>query len=390
MKKGFCSIFKNEVIRLFTTPRLLFLIVGFPMLLFFFYAALMAKGVPHDMPITLLDYDKSKLSRQLALMIESSSTMKIEYEVSDELAGQKTIRRGDSFAFIVIPKDFQKNAAKGLETNVTCYYNSQYLLPSGLIQRDFQIIAGTLAAGVRVMSLTQSGQGPQQALGSVMPVNTDTHVLFNPYTSYSFYLNLALMPMAFQIIIMVVSIFVFGSVLKYNKGKELLEQANDKIYVAILGKILPYTCMFFLIGFFMNTFLFYKIGVPLKGSFVGVNSIFFVFVLVCQSMALFLTTLFTSMRTALTIGGSYAALAFSFAGYTFPPEGMSPFIQGLNYIFPFHAYLRFLVNYGIRGVSYNTEQRGYLISFAVFVIIGLICIPFYYQKLKKGGYSVKK
>lgn len=364
----------------------MFLILGVPVLLFLFYASLMAKGVPHDMPVTLLDYDKSKLSRQLAIMIESSSTMKIDYEVSDELAGQKTIRRGDSFAFIVIPKDFQKNVQKGVETNITCYYNSQYLLPSGLIQRDFQLIAGTLAAGARILTLTQGGQGPQQALGSVMPINTDTHVLYNPYTSYNYYLNLAMMPMALQIIIMVVSIFAFGSVLKYNEGKELIAQANDKIYVAIFGKILPYTLLFCLVGFFMNSLLFYKLGVPLKGSFLVINLFFCVFVIVCQSMALFLTTLLSSMRTALTIGGSYAALAFSFAGYTFPPEGMSPFIQGLNYIFPFHSYMRFVVNYAIKGVSYNSDQRGYLISFAVFVLIGVVSIPFYYKRLKKGDY----
>lgn len=136
----------------------------------------------------------------------------------------------------------------------------------------------------------------------------------------------------------------------------------------------------------MNSLLFYKLGVPLKGSFLVINLFFCVFVIVCQSMALFLTTLLSSMRTALTIGGSYAALAFSFAGYTFPPEGMSPFIQGLNYIFPFHSYMRFVVNYAIKGVSYNSDQRGYLISFAVFVLIGVVSIPFYYKRLKKGDY----
>lgn len=387
MSKGLLSLVKEEFRRMLTTPRILVLILGIPLMLFFYYGALLQEGVSRNLPVTILDLDKSSTSRKLASFLDASAAMQIVYEVNDELEGQKTVRRGDSFALIIIPKDFQKNVQKGVKTNVTCYYNGQYLLPAGLIQRDFQTAAGYLAAGVRTISLEQGGLTPDQALASVAPIKVEEHVLFNPYTSYEYYLGLAFMPMALQIIMLVVSIYVFGVDLKYRKGQELLERANNKVWVVALAKILPYSLIFLVLGFYMNTYVFYKLSMPLKGNFWMLNLFFLLFMLVCQSMGFFLAAVMNSLRIALTIGGAYAAVAFSFAGYTFPPEGMSGFVRGVNYVFPFHSYMRFVVNYAIRGISFNAEQAGYLIAFAVFICMGLIGLPFYYKKLQKGGYD---
>ena len=387
MSKGFLSLLKEECKRMLTTPRILVLILGIPLMLFLYYGALLQEGVSRDLPVTILDLDKSSTSRKLASFIDASAAMQIVYEVNDELEGQKTVRRGDSFALIIIPKDFQKNVQKGVKTNVTCYYNGQYLLPAGLIQRDFQMVAGYLAAGVRTISLQQGGLTPNQALAAVAPIKVEEHVLFNPYTSYEYYLGLAFMPMALQIIMLVVSIYVFGVDLKYGRGQELLERANNNIWVVALAKILPYTVVFATLGFYMNTYVFYKLNMPFQGNFLALNLFFLLFVFVCQSTGFFLASVMNSLRIALTIGGAYAAVAFSFAGYTFPPEGMSGFVRGVNYLFPFHSYMRFLVNYAIRGITFNTEQMSYLITFAVFICLGLIGIPFYYKKLQKGGYD---
>ncbi|MTG97694.1 ABC transporter permease [Myroides sp. BIT-d1] len=362
--------------------------IGIPALLFFFYSSLLSENVARNLPVTLLDLDKSSVSRQLVRMIDANATMDIAYEVTDELEGQRTVRTGKSFALIVIPKDFHKNVQNGLAPNVMCYFNGQYLLPAGLIQRDFQLIAGSFAAGAQIEILKKKGMMPEQTKGVITPIGTDSHTLFNPFLNYGAYLNLGFLPMAFQIVVMIVSIYALGNVLKYKRGHELLEQANNKVFVAIVGKLLPYTIVFFIVGFFMNSLLFYKIQAPLNGSFAFINLITLSFIIVCQSMALFVTSVVTSLRTAMTIGGGYTALAFSFTGYTFPPEGMSNFVQELNYIFPFHSYLRFVISYAVRGISFNGMQRTYLIVLSVFVVIGIISAPIYYLRLKKGGYNV--
>jgi len=385
--KNFIKIFIEEWIKIFNTPRLLIILFGVPIFIFIFYSSLMEQGVPTKLPVAILDQDKTPLSRQLGLMLSASPTIDLAYSVNDELEGQSLVRRNDTYAFIIIPRDFQKNVFKGNYTSLSCYYNGQYLLSGAIILKDFQTVAQTLMAGVVLETLEQKGLSERQALASILPINTDIHVLYNPYTSYSYYLNVAFMPMALQIMVMIMAVYTFGLVLKQNKGKEILEKAGNKVYVVVLGKILPYTIVFFTLGFFMNSLLYYKIGIPLQGSFIGVNLIFFAFVICLQSLGLFIASITTSFRTALTIGGDYTALAFSFAGYTFPAIGMNIFIQYLCYIFPFTSYMRFVVDYGIRGIMYNDDQKGYIIALAIFTLLGAIGIPFYHKKLKKGCYN---
>ena len=174
MKKGFLAIFKEEVYRLFKTPRLLLLTFGVPLFLFIFYASLFNQGVPTNLPIVVLDSDKSQLSRQFKMMIESTSTLSILEEVTDELAGEKLVRKGDAYAFVIIPKDFQKSIQKNDYTSVTCYYNGEYILPGGLIMEKFQTLAMMFAAGARIETLEQGGLKHDQDLGMVKIINTNS------------------------------------------------------------------------------------------------------------------------------------------------------------------------------------------------------------------------
>ncbi|UYW00323.1 ABC transporter permease [Flavobacterium agricola] len=387
MIKNFLNIFKNEWIKLFSSPRLLALIFGIPFFVFIYYSSLMSQGVPTKLPVAILDQDNTPISRQLGLMLNATATIDLAYTVNDELEGESLVRRNDAYAFIIIPKDFQKNIQKGNNSTVSCFYNGQYLLSGAIILKDFQTVAQTFMAGVVLEKLEQKGLSPGQAMESILPINMDIHVLYNPFTNYGYYLNIAFMPMALQIMIIIFSVYTFGLVLKHKQGNDLLDQAGGNIYVVILGKILPYTIVFFVLGFFMNSLLYYKNGVPLRASFFGVNLLFFVFVIVCQCISLFIVSIATSFRAALTIGGDYAALAFSFAGYTFPAFGMYKMIEYLCYVFPFTSYMRFIVDYAVRGVTFNDAQKGYLIAFAVFAVFGVIGIPLYHRRLKKGGYN---
>ena len=386
MKKGFFSIFKAELLAMLTSPRLVFLMILVPVGLFLYYASLLKQGVPEKLPIALYDQDGTKTSRQLTQMLDASSTLDIVSEVSSQLEGERAIKTDEVMAFIIIPADFEKDLFKGNSTQVVCFYNGQYILAGSLINKAFQTVVGTFAAGAHIKSLMQKGQTTSQAYVSTSPVNIDTHILFNPYTSYSYYLTLSLMPMALQIVIMVISIYVLGSVLKQRKGRELFVASRGNIWVAFWGKILPYTLLFSIIGFFMNSLLYYKIGIPLRGSFLVVNLYLIVFVVVCQLISLFFVSVCTSLRAALTLGGGYAAIAFSFAGYTFPEEGMPLSIQYLNYIFPFTSYLRLTVDYAIRGIPFNSFNLRYIIAFIIFCGMGLSALPFYNRLLKKGGY----
>ncbi len=386
MENGFLRVFLSEWRKFFRSPRLLFWVFGVPCLLFLFFGSLFKNGVPRDLPVNVVDYDNSALSRKLIRFVDASSIMAVAEIKTDEAEAQKSLKRSDVFATIVIPRRFERDIYQGKSPKAVCYVNGQFILPAGLIQSAFLRTAGTFSAGIKLDKYQKKGQTYAEAMDAISSVNVDKHILYNPYMNYSYYLNLAMFPMMFQVLVMVISIYVLGLVMKKRKTKKLLRLGNNNSWSILLGKLLPYTILFLFMGWFMNIWLFKNIGIPKKASMFEIMWITFFMILAYQSMAVFFVSISKNLRSAMTFGGGFSALAFSFSGYTFPVEGIPVSMRVLGQIFPYTHFIKAYVNTAIKGLPlrYSMLQMGVL---CVFVVIGLLTIRKFSLMLKNNGYE---
>ena len=140
--------FKTECKNLFLSPKRLFYVLVFPLVIFGFFAAIFYKGVPRDLPMAYINYDQSQLSENLLRMLDATPNIALTTKLSDEQEAQRLIQQQQIMGFIVIPADFQQKLFKGENQSVICYTNSQFMLGSGLIQKDFQTTVGMFSAGL--------------------------------------------------------------------------------------------------------------------------------------------------------------------------------------------------------------------------------------------------
>ena len=122
------------------------------------------------------------------------------------------------------------------------------LLAGGLEYKAFRKVIGTISAGIYIEKQRKKGVSLQQAIINYQPIVAENHVLSNPYTNYSYYLNTGFLTMFFQLFVMLTTIYCFGADLKYCKGSKLLSIADGSLLAIILGKVLPYTVWFLLVG----------------------------------------------------------------------------------------------------------------------------------------------
>ena len=254
--------FKTECKNLFLSPKRLFYVLVFPLIIFGFFAAVFYKGVPRDLPMAYINYDQSQLSENLLRMLDATPNIALTTKLSDEQEAQRLIQQQQIMGFIVIPQDFQQKLFKGENQSVICYTNSQFMLGSGLIQKDFQTTIGMFSAGLVMKKKMQKGQQTERIRAEAQPVKVDDHGLFNPYANYAYYLLTALLPMMLQMIVMMVTVYVLGVEFRYRQGKHWLAQAGDSPLKALVGKLLPYTLVLFFVAWWMNYLLFGLIGAP--------------------------------------------------------------------------------------------------------------------------------
>lgn len=386
MDNGFLKVLINECKTLVRSPKRIFYVLVFPLVLFGLLSSIFYNGVPRDLSVAYIDYNQSQLSNKLVRMLDATSSIKMTQRVNDQEEAKQLMQREKIYAFVVIPEDFNKKISQGLSVEVVCYTNNQFLMPSGLIQKDFLQTEGTFSAGVNVVRETQQNVQQEKAIASVQPILTDIHVLYNPYSNYAYYLLVVLLPTVLQMLVVMLTIYIIGVEFKYRKAKQWYRMSGSDAMKALLGKLLPYTLCLFFIGWWMNYFLFVRLGAPIKIGLTNVVLMTFLLIIIYQLIAISIVSVMKDLRGALTIGSGFTAIALSFAAYTFPMEGLPKSMQYLAQVFPFTHYVEYYINRAIKGVPIEYIWQP-IVSVALFVFLFVLAYPKFVKRLKSGGYE---
>ncbi len=378
MPNGFLKVFIYEIKKLFNNRRLMFWVFGMPLFIFLFWGSMFQTGVPRNLSVAAIDNDNSILSRELLRSIDATSCIHINSHPLNLREAEAQLQKCETYAVVVIPHNFEKDIYKGIVPDVICYANSEYFLPAALIQRDFATAVATFSAGIGIKKRMFKGQSKLQAYNSVVPISTDAHVLYNPYASYSYYLNLALFPMLFQMIVMVVSIYVLGLMMKRHTALKVYEMSGKNTWIVLFGKLMPYSLLFVGMGWVMNMFLFKYIGIPTNANMLQLMIITSLLIFANQAIAIFCVAFFGSLRLALTLGGGFAAVAFSFSGYTFPTAAFPEVVKWIANVFPYTPFLKCYINTAIRGFDF-AYSAGYYWQMLAYILFGILAVP----KIKK-------
>ncbi len=363
----------RELRRLTHQPMYFVLMFLLPLLSFAFFAVLFQKGVARDIPIAVLDQDRSTLSRKVTQMIEETPTALVAYGIQSMDEGERLMREGRISAVVQIPAFFEKNILSNSQTHIEAYISGSNITVNGLLSKDIQTAVTMFSAGIQIQLLTKQGLTERQAMAQLQPVRFDKHVLFNPYINYGYYLSPSFMPMMLLIFIVMVTVFSIGTELKNGTAREWLPSADDSMGAALLGKMLPVTVIMFLLSLVMFVIIFKVVGVPLNGSFTLILTGTLLFILSYQSISVLIVSIMANLRLSLSLGGGYSVLAFTFSGLTFPIMAMYPAMRAVSKLFPFTYYTDLFVDQMLRGAPARCSLPD-LGCMALFIVLPFLCL----------------
>ncbi len=364
---------RREIGRISRMPMYRRLLFYLPLTAFAFFAVFFSKGVARNIPIAVVDDDRTSLSRKLAEMIDATPTAWIAYSVQSMSEAERLMREGEVMAVVLIPYGFEKGLLGGVQVPVENYVTGTNITVNGLLSKDIQTAVTTFSAGVQLQQLTVRGMSEAQAAAQIMPVRFDRHILFNPYINYGYYLAPSFMPMMLLILAVMATIFAVGTELKYGTAAEWLHAGGGSMAAALTGKLLPVTSLLLLQAFAMLFILLEIVGVPMNGSLAVVAVGTVCFLLAYQAIAVMIVALIANMRLSLSLGGGYSVLAFTFSGLTFPIMAMWAPMRWLSRCFPFTYYTDLFIDQMMRGAPavYSLPDLGCMALFAVLPMLAL-------------------
>ncbi len=365
---GFKYVFKREIKRMGERPLYLLIGLVFPLLSFMFFWSLFSDGVPKELPVVIFDKSNSMLSNKAIRMIDATESIKVVNEVSNFIKGKEYLERGEAYSLIVIPKGLDLKALNGEIPKIVNYYNNEYMVVGSIIDKNIRRVVGTISAGINLGSLQKKGEMRTEAIAHLEPIVLQYKAMFNPYTNYQYFFTGIVNPTMLQLFVILLTIYALGIEFKEKTIADWLKAANGEILTAIFGKIAPYTILFIIISFFMNSFHFHIIGAPQRGSFVLISIGTIFLILASQAIALLFISLTVNTRMSLSLAAIHSGTAFAFIGLTFPAIGMPMFAKLWSLTLPLTYFTEIFIDQSMKGLNISSSFNDILVL-SLFILI---------------------
>ena len=370
---------KRECHRLVSRPLYLFCMVIAPLFCYVFFTTLMASGLPTDLPVGAVDLDNSNTSRKLLRNLDAFSQTGIVEQYNSVNEARHAMQQGKIYGFFYIPAHLSAEDQSQRQPTLSFYTNNSYLIAGSLLFKDMKMM-GELASGSAARSvLYAKGATESQAMAFLQPIVIDTHPLNNPWLNYSVYLCNTLLPGVLMLMIFMITVYSIGVEIKDRTAREWLRTGNNSIYISLVGKLLPHTVIFTIMGIFYNVYLYGYLHFPCNSGIFSMIFATLFLVLASQSLGVVMIGTFPSLRLGLSFASLWGVISFSISGFTFPVMAMHPVLQALSNLFPLRHYFLIYVDQALNGYSMAYSWINYM-ALLIFMMLPFLVI----HRLKKA------
>ena len=372
------AVMRREVRLMRQRPVYLLASVGVMTFCMIFFLTLLRDRIPQDLPVGVVDLDESSLSRNFIRQLDATRIGKT-VGFSSYTEARKALQTGKISSFCVIPEGFYSDVLANRQPELTMYVNTLYFVGGALSYKELLTLANLSSGAVQREVFRAKGMDDNAIMAQIQPIVIDAHNIGNPAADYRAFLCNALIPGVLETIIILVTVYALGSELKYGTSRHLLEKAGGSMTAAMLGKLIPYTVLFTMMGIICDLILYDWMRVPMAGSIWNMFLGTFLLVLASEAVAFFIVGTLPVLRLSISISALYSMLAFSLAGFSLPVEAMPSYIQGLAAAFPLRHFYLMYVQEGIFGSGFE----GWYTQ-----VIALMCFlalpPLVYRRLQKA------
>ena len=374
MKSPLYNVLHRELRRMTSRRLYLGVCLVLPLFCLFFMATIFGSGQMENIPIGIVDQDNTATSRQIARNISAVPTFSVTRHFTDEAAARQAVQRKEIYGYLSIPTGFEQHATTGMDATLSYYYHYALLSVGSELMAAFETALAPVALSPIAMEAVSLGLNQEQITTFLLPVQASMHPLYNPDLDYSVYLSQPFFYVLFQILILLMTVYAIGSEIKFNTAQEWLTTARGNILTAVIGKLLPYTFIFSVIGILANYILYGVVHIPFHGSLLMMNFMTLIFIIATQALAVFIFSIFPRIAYIISIVSMIGSLGATLSGVTFPVTSMYPPVHAASYLFPVRHFTEISQSmiYFDSGFGYYWQSAAILL---LFPLLALLILP---------------
>lgn len=357
------NVFRRELRRMASRRIYWVTSLVLPLFSLVFMATIFGNGQMQNLPIGVVDTENTSASRNIIRMADATPTLQITHQYANETEAKKAVQKKEVYGYLLI------------EEGILCYYYHNAMLSVG------GEIHSTLESLLKQVSVTPLvteaiGLGEEEAgiVSFLMPTSETEFPTYNHFRNYAVYLTQPFFFVFLQVLLLLVTTYALGSESKFGTSDEWLQSARGNIGIAVLGKLLPYTFIFILMGVLANVVFFQWIQIPLPGSLWTINGMTILFVCATQALALFLYSLFPVLSLIISVVSMIGSLGATLSGVTFPVVFMDTPVYWASFFFPIRHFMEVVQSLLYLEASFADYWTS-LVALLLFLLLPILLLP---------------
>ena len=367
LKREFKLFWQNKILRM--------LFIGAPILYGILLGYVYGKGKVTDLPIVVVDEDRSEMSAKAIQMFDDNEVLNMSALLYDQNNLSQIAIDKEAACVVIIPKGFEKMVLTKKYPEIVTIVNASNVLTANYASSALQVCLGTLKVGVQMETLRKQGTPENLISSQYEPFKTTFIKKYNRGTNYMYFLWPGVLAGVLQQVLLLGLALSFAS--EHEKGtfKKLVEICPS-LFKLIWIKIIPYLIMSF--GLWILYWLFTLwFRIPLYDNLLPLTIVAGVFVLSVCFIGILVSILIPSQLKATEVLMVIATPSFILSGFTWPLSQMPVWVQGIANLIPL---THFLKAFRILIVENGTFSQTYG-AILNLIIIGTVCAVISYISL---------
>ena len=365
------SIIRKEFIQIFRDPRTLALILVIPVMQLFLLGYAATNDV-RNVPLAVVDQDRSPQARSLLDAYRSADYFKLTYEVDSEGELRDLIDAGKARVGIIIPPGYGSQISGNGSAEIAFILDGSDPSVASTAMSAAQLIGQSQSTKLMIERLSARGQ-----LRAVkQPVDVRTQVWYNPDLISAYFM----VPGVIGLILYALTSILTATAVVRERERGTIEQlivTPIRSWELVVGKVLPYVILALL-----NTLEVLAIGslwfkVPVRSGLGLIMLVSALFIFTGLGIGLLASTIANTQQEAMLIVWFTLLPSIFLSGFLYPLETMPLVLRWISYLMPLRYYLVIIRSLLLKGVGLQF-LRTEIMALAVFgiAIMSLAAIRF--------------
>ena len=318
-----CESIKEELEKVKKDKLIIIICLIMPIMINLVIGFELSKGVINHIPMGVVVYDDSQLSRQIVQYFRNNDSFDLRYIAGSQKELEQLMNESKIKVGMIIPEGFSEDVTSLHSPTILMLYDGSHMSMTSIAKAKASEILVSIRTGAAIKQLQgRLNMTEDEAYHTAMPISFENRTLYNPAKNFSYFMTPGYGTIICQTgiaLTAVLSINLISNnrkrILGYTAGKVVFYGAIGSL--AFITNILAQMCLF---------------NIPFRGSVIMAFLLSILLAFAISSLSAAVSAWVKNRVIAIVVVALLVIPNSIMAGYTWPILSMIPLYKKVSYI----------------------------------------------------------